>query len=81
MDVNKIIISQKRNDCIGCGACTSFAPNTWSMNGGDGKADLKNAEKKGDLMVAQIEKELLEENKQAADVCPTQIIKISGYNE
>jgi ferredoxin len=81
MGENKIIISQKRDNCIGCGACTSFAPNTWTMNGEDGKADLKEAVQKGDLMVAQIEEELLEGNKQAADVCPTQIIKISGYNE
>lgn len=81
MGVNKITVSQKREDCIGCGACVSFAPNNWKMDENDGKANLVGAEKKGDMMVAQIDEDELEQNKQAADVCPAQIIKISGYND
>ncbi|MCK4635952.1 MAG: ferredoxin [Candidatus Moranbacteria bacterium] len=81
MGINKISVSQKRDDCIGCGACTSFAPNNWSMNGQDGKADLKDAVKKGDMMVVQVDEDQVEENKQAADACPVQIIKVSGHNE
>ena len=64
-----------------CGACTSFAPNSWSMNGDDGKADLKDAVQEGDMMVAEIDEDDVEANKQAADACPVQIIKVSGHNE
>ena len=81
MGTNKISVSQKREDCIGCGACTAFAPNNWSMNDNDGKADLKDAVEKGDMMVAEVDEDQLEENKQAADACPVQIIKVAGHNE
>lgn len=81
MGIKKISISQKREDCIGCGACTAFAPDTWSMSSEDGKADLKGAVDKDGMMVAEIDEEKLEENKQAADACPVQIIKVTGHNE
>jgi ferredoxin len=81
MGTKKITVSHKRDDCIGCGACTSFARENWSMSDEDGKANLKDAVKKGDMMVAEIDETELEANQQAADACPVQIIKVSGYND
>ncbi len=72
-------ICHKRNDCIGCGSCALLARNTWSMNGEDGKSDLKGGEWKGkEFVVAEIGIEELEENTQAADACPVGIIRIEG---
>lgn len=80
MKEDKIKVIQKRDGCIGCGACASFAPNTWKMNDADGKADLIGGEKEGEETVAQIERSELEKNKQVVDLCPAQIIKIEDYN-
>ncbi len=82
MGINKIAVSHKRNDCIGCGACTMAAPEHWSMSAEDGKAMLAGAEWKNDeFMVGEIDEDALDVNKEAADACPVQIIKISGYND
>ncbi|MEN8252743.1 MAG: ferredoxin, partial [Patescibacteria group bacterium] len=77
----KITVSHKRDDCIGCGACTMAAPEQWSMSEEDGKAVLAGAEEKGEFMVAEIDEDALEANKEAADSCPVQIIKVSGHND
>ncbi len=56
-------IIQDREKCIGCGACVSVCDN-WKMDD-DGKAKLKKTE--------------VEEvgcNKEAAEICPVQCIKI-----
>jgi len=56
-------IIQDREKCVGCGACVSVC-NNWEM-GEDGKAKPKKTE--------------VEEvgcNKEAAEVCPVQCIKI-----
>ncbi len=77
MGVKKFKISHQRNKCIGCGSCAMYAPNTWTLNDEDGKADLKNAKQKGDeFMVAEVDIEFLEDNKNAANACPVNIIKI-----
>ncbi len=78
MGVKKFKISQQRNNCIGCGSCVMYAKNTWSMNDADGKADLKNSIKKGDVFVAEVDIDELEENQNAAKSCPMQIIKIDN---
>ncbi len=57
-------IIHDRESCYGCGACVSVCPDNWEM-GDDGKANCKNTE--------------VEEvgcNKQAAEICPAQCIKI-----
>jgi len=57
-------IEQKRDECIGCGACVSVCPDNWKMEK-DGKAKPK--------------KTIVDDvgcNQEAADVCPVQIIKI-----
>lgn len=57
-------IEQKREDCIGCGACVSMCPDNWEMKD-DGKSTPK--KKKLDEVGC---------NQEAADVCPVQCIKI-----
>jgi ferredoxin len=77
MGTKKITMCHKRNDCIGCGSCVLLAPDRWQMNAEDGKADLKGGEWKGDeFVVAKIEEEEYAVNKDAADACPMDIIRL-----
>ena len=59
-------ITHKKDDCIGCGACTAICPTNWEMKG-DGKATPKKIE---------ISDNEIECNKNAAEACPVQCIKI-----
>ncbi|MCF7871652.1 ferredoxin [Candidatus Woesearchaeota archaeon] len=65
-----------RKDCIGCNSCVENCPSMWKINEKDGKADLKDSEKKGDTYVTDLDLALLEENEKAAKDCPVKIIKI-----
>lgn len=47
------------------------------MNKQDGKAELIGGAQKGKVIVAEVDIELLNENKKAADACPMQIIKVN----
>ncbi len=70
-------VTHKREECIGCGACASIAPDYWSINESDGKADLKDAVKNEEgLMEAQIDESAVSENMSAQDSCPVSIIKV-----
>ncbi len=69
-------IIHDRDNCIGCGACSDTCPKYWELSLEDGRADLKNAEKKGGHFQRKLNMEDLEENKAAADFCPTGVIKI-----
>lgn len=68
-------VTQKHDECIGCGACAAVCPDSWEMGEG-GKALPKGAKKnsQGDY---ELEVEKIGCNKDAADSCPVQIIKIS----
>jgi len=59
----KFKIEQDRNVCIGCGACAAVCPDNWEMKGD------KSHPKKTELNEIGC-------NKEAADVCPVQCIKI-----
>lgn len=77
MGTKKMTLCHKRNDCIGCGSCAMIAPGRFTMNAADGKADMKDSEWHGDeFMVAKIDEDEYELNKQAADVCPVGIIRL-----
>lgn len=76
MGVRKIKITHQRNKCIGCGSCAIYAKNRWMMNEADGKADLKDAIRKGDFFIAEIDEHEIEQNKKAENACPVNIIKI-----
>ncbi len=77
MGTKKVSVSQQRARCIGCGSCALYSPNCWKINPADGKADLIGGVIKGNVVVAEIDAELYDENKKAADACPMQIIKLN----
>lgn len=72
-----------RSACIGAAACAAIAPEFWVMND-DGKADLvghKTEDGKQVLVVTEKQltpegKSVLQLNKEAAEVCPVQVIHI-----
>jgi ferredoxin len=57
-------IEQDHEACIGCGACVSICPDNWEMTD-DGKAKMI----KASVPEAGC-------NKEAADACPVQCIKV-----
>ncbi len=59
----KYKIIQNRDVCIGCGACVSVCPDNWVMKGD------KSHPKKTEINDIGC-------NKEAADVCPVQCIKV-----
>jgi ferredoxin len=76
-----------RKNCIGAAACAAVAPEFWVMRD-DGKADLigaKTDENGNQILIvkeSQLSKEgknILAVNKDAAEVCPVQVIHI--YDE
>lgn len=62
----KYNIEHDRPNCIGCAACCAIMPEQWSM-GDDGKSNFKEAD---------FEEDKLAPNKQAAEVCPVNVIHI-----
>ena len=69
-------IIQQRTKCIGCTACAGVCPEFFEMSGKDGLANLKKSKKVGDDFELEIDKAGC--IKEAADVCPVQIIKIEN---
>jgi len=76
-------IVHEKEICIGCGACAAVCPSHWEMQD-DGKSHLRGSELKEqnemgtpDVTINEV-KELdeLEENQQAADVCPVNCIHV-----
>jgi ferredoxin len=77
MGTKKITLCHKRNDCIGCGSCAMLSPDRFSMNIQDGKADMKDGQWHGDeFVVAKIDEDEYDLNKQAAAACPVGIIRL-----
>jgi ferredoxin len=68
-------ITQKHNDCIGCGACTAVCPDFWEM-GNDGKAHLKGGDLDGGIYSLEVDKKKVGCNFDAKDVCPVQVISV-----
>ena len=74
-------IDHDRPNCIGCGACAAVAPEHWEMTAPDGKSDLIDSKSvtEGDVIVREnkdIEESDYSLNKEAADVCPVNVIHI-----
>lgn len=68
----KIIL--KRNECIGCGACSAVCPGNFKM-GDDGKSELIGSKANSDnIMEKEIEKPGCAED--AVNGCPVQCIQI-----
>jgi len=72
----KKIVQHDRPNCIGCAACAAIDPKTWVMNG-DGKADLINSEKFNEgWQRKDVKEEEFQNNMDAADSCPVNVIHI-----
>ena len=69
-------IIQKHEECIGCGVCVTVCPNFWEM-GDEMKAKPKVGEQNKGTGDYEFETEEEGCNKEAAESCPIQIIKIS----
>ena len=67
----KIIL--KRNECIGCGACTAVCSELFEMDD-DNKAHLKGSEKVEENEELQVDDAKCAE--EAVEVCPVKIIEV-----
>ena len=79
-------VQHDRPGCIACAACSIVAPDYWEMSAEDGKSDLKNSEKttEGKKIVKEerhIGEAEYEKNKEAADMCPVNVIHLFRKGE
>ena len=74
-------ITHVKPECIGCRACAAIAPEFWEMDE-DGLSHLKESDEdeKGNEILDISEKDV-ELNKEAAEACPVQIIKVEKVEE
>ena len=74
-------VIHERPKCIACGSCAAIAPKYWEMSEKDGLADLKGCTMNGENEERFISEDEILENKEAADVCPVQIIHVDKIKE
>lgn len=75
------LLEQDRPNCIGCGACVAVAPNHWEVSE-DGKVSIINGKKRQDGFEEKtINKQELQENTEAAESCPVNVIHISSMKD
>ena len=74
-------IIHERPKCIACGACAAAAPDYWEMSANDGLADLKGCTMNGENEERIIDEKEVAPNKEAAEVCPVQIIHVEKVKE
>jgi len=73
----KYKIEHDRENCMACGACVAIAPKFWQLSKDDGKADVINSIKTDDgYKHLDIEDKDFSINKEAADLCPVNVIHI-----
>lgn len=73
----KFKVIYDREACVGAGACTVVCEKFWKMND-DGKADLIGGDPNNEIIIGE---EDLPCNKQAADSCPVDAIRIEEIQE
>jgi len=72
-------IFHRRDKCIGCYYCVEVAPQRWEIDEQDGKSLLiDSTAKKGIYMVVVPDFEY-DENKEAAEACPVNIITVEKF--
>ena len=71
----KIKIVQEHEKCIGCGSCVAVCPEFWEV-GDDGKANPRKGIASGKFIEFEVDEKSGECNKEAADICPVQCIKV-----
>ena len=62
-------------ECIGCGACAAIAPDFWELDD-ENKARLKGGKASNSASEREIEDKDLLVNKDAAEACPVNAIKV-----
>jgi len=72
-----VIITQKRDKCIGCNYCVEIAYSQWRMSKKDGKSTLIGSVNKKGFHTLNVGDEFLDENERAAEACPVNIIKVT----
>ena len=73
---SKFVLQHDRPNCIGCAACEAVAPDFWEMNE-DGKSDIKMGKHlDNEWQELELKEKNFEENKDAADSCPVNVIHI-----
>jgi ferredoxin len=78
-DKKKYLLEHDRAGCIECGACAAVAPEFWEMSEKDGKSDIVNGEHRKDgWQELDIEEKDFQPNKEAADVCPVNVIHLTN---
>ncbi len=71
-----IRIIHYRAKCIGCNACAEVAPYRWVMDDADGKSNLVEGKNKRDVYSALVMDDEWDDNLEAAESCPVNIIKV-----
>jgi len=71
-----LIITFKRQKCIGCNYCKEIAPRRWQMSKKDGKSNLIGAIDKKGFWTIKLGEEERDENERVANACPVKIIEI-----
>ena len=71
-----VIISHQRNKCIGCNYCVEIAEHRWRMSKKDGKVTLLEGVNRKGFFTARVENTEFDEAKNAAKVCPVNIIHV-----
>lgn len=72
--MKKVKVVYDRDKCIGAVTCHNLNPENWVMSREDGKADLLNAKKEGDVWVLETELDMY--LGWSADQCPASVIEI-----
>jgi len=73
----KYTIEYDREGCIGAGVCAAVCPKRWKIVD-DGKADLIEGQKNGELWIREIDESEFKENLTAAEGCPVNVIHIKN---
>lgn len=68
-----------REKCIGCFYCAEIAQDRWEMNETDGKSNLIGAKNNKGIYMIEVQDWEYEPNKQAADSCPANCIRVEKY--
>lgn len=81
MAEKKYKLEHDKPNCIGCGACEAVAPDFWEMND-DGKSDIINGKERDDeWQELDISEEAFEQNKEAAESCPVNVIHLKRLKD
>ncbi|QQS61591.1 MAG: ferredoxin [Candidatus Moraniibacteriota bacterium] len=76
MGIKRVIFTQKRSDCVGCGTCAQIDSKKFSMNKEDGKADLLGSKRKGEYSLLELDEFEKEKAKKCSKSCPVGIIRL-----